>query len=126
MENNIMKKVAEITALLTLIGMFFAVFFFVEKRYAQKDEIKRISLQLLLLDRRLELQINSDKMQSTQDRIWQLQDKFEENPDHPLAKVTNNEIRILEQELESFKDMEIKLFNQIQDIEEKIRHGQQK
>jgi hypothetical protein len=122
--NNIMKKVVEITAVLTLIGMFFAAFFFIEQRYTQKDETKRISQQLLLLDRRLEQQINSNKMQSTQDRIWQLQDKIQENPDNPLTKITNNEIRILQKELESYREMELKFINQIQDLEEKVKHGE--
>lgn len=119
-----MKKVVEITAVLMLIGMFFAAFFFIEKRYTQKDETKRISQQLLLLDRRLEQQINNDRMQSTQDRIWQLQDKIQENPSDSLTKAANNEIRILQQELKSYREIEIKLINQIQNLEEKVKHGE--
>jgi len=119
-----MKKVSEITAVLMLIGTFFAAFFFIEQRYTQKDETKRISQQLLLLDRRLEQQINSDKMQSTQDRIWQLQDKIQENPGDPLTKAANTEIRILQKELESYREMEIKFINQIQNLEEKVKHGE--
>jgi archaellum component FlaC len=82
--------VAKILSILTIIGMAFGVFFYVDAHYAKCAEVKAI-------ERRLDYKIESDKLTATQARLWSLEDRYGSDPD----KVQNPEIKQQMKELKS-------------------------
>lgn len=82
---NIIKK---ITALATLIGIIFGVYFYFEARYAKAADVQQI-------EKRLDYKILKDQYFDIQQRIWLLTDRYGENPEDKTIKA---ELRSLEQE----------------------------
>jgi len=58
-----------IISLLTIIGICFGAYIYIENRYALSEEVKKI-------EQRLDYKITSDQIQSKQQRIWGLEDRY--------------------------------------------------
>lgn len=78
----------------TLIGMIFAVFFFIDSRYALLEEVKKI-------EKRLDYKIVSDQVMSIQERIWRIEDRYPDSKSRP--ETVNEEYRNLNTSLELLK-----------------------
>ncbi len=81
---------SRIIAILTLIGMAFAVFFWADARFAKCEMVKAI-------ERRLDYKIEADKLSASQARLWSLEDRYGSNPD----KVQNPEVKQQMKELKA-------------------------
>lgn len=75
-----------ITGLLILFGVMFGTYQFFEKRYALAEEMKKI-------EKRIDYKILSDQLQTTQERIWKIDDRFQGKP---MDETTKEEMRALE------------------------------
>ena len=58
-----------IISILTIVGIAFGAYFYIENRYALSDELKQV-------EKRLDYKILSDQHNSIQHRIWQIQDRL--------------------------------------------------
>lgn len=94
-----MELIGKITAIASLIGLVFAVYFFNEGRYAYAKDLKSI-------EQRLEYKIQADQLNSTKERYWNLQERFGDN-----CEDCNNEKK---KEMKELKD-------QIEEIKENIK-----
>jgi hypothetical protein len=87
---------------MTLIGMCFGVYFYVDTRYALAEELKKVS-------QRLDYKMKSDQEIAIKERIWKIEDKYGFNPKDPVIK---EELRNLKNDLsgvnEQIKVMEKK------------------
>ena len=77
-----------ISGLIVLIGLCFGVYFFFENRYALAEELKKTQ-------QRLEEKIQSDRLNSVQERIWKIQDRIGNKKPNDNEK---EEIRRLKEE----------------------------
>ncbi len=59
-----------IIAVLTILSFAFAAFFWIDNYYANSEDVKK-------LEKRLDYKIISDQVQSIQQRIWIITDRFE-------------------------------------------------
>jgi ribosomal protein S15P/S13E len=93
----IRKNVSPITTLIVFTASIFGVYFWLENHYAQSEELQLLEqkytkeLQLLArshreLERRYEIGIRQDHRRYLQERIWQLEDRLEQNPNDITAK----------------------------------------
>lgn len=82
-----------IIAVLTILGFTFGAYFYLDNRYALSEDVKSI-------EKRLDYKIASDQLQSVQERIWQIEDRFQGNKMDPTTK---EEIRNLEMQKEQLK-----------------------
>ena len=67
-------KLAPILTVLTIIGMAFGVYFFLDATFAKCAEVKAI-------ERRLDYKIESDTLNTLQERLWKMEDRYGPNPD---------------------------------------------
>lgn len=58
-----------IVSLLTLIGIIFGGYFYIDTRYALSETVDKIS-------QRLDYKILDDRLKSVQERLWQLDDRY--------------------------------------------------
>lgn len=96
------KLITSIIGLMTLIGIIFSVYFWMDDRYANAETVKKI-------EQRLDYKIKSDQAQSIRERIWRIEDKFGSTPSNPIVK---EELRKLQFDLNEIngqvKEMEKK------------------
>ncbi len=59
-----------IIAILTILAFAFGGFFWIDAHYASCEDVKKI-------EKRLDYKILSDQLQSIQQRIWTIKDRFE-------------------------------------------------
>ncbi len=83
-----------IIALLTIIGITFGVYFYMEKRYALADELTKVT-------QRLDEKIDSDRYNQIQDRIWKIQDRYRNKQ---MEDTVKEELRQLEKEKEELNN----------------------
>jgi hypothetical protein len=88
--------ISRIVYILTLIGMSFAVYFFVDHQYAKCADVKTI-------ERRLDYKIESDKSVAMQDRLWKLEDRYGSDPEKVGDKTIGQHMKELKVDLESQK-----------------------
>jgi hypothetical protein len=62
-------KIGAIVTVLTIVGMAFGIYFFLDANYAKCQDVKAI-------ERRLDYKIESDKLSTSQDRLWKLEDRY--------------------------------------------------
>jgi hypothetical protein len=74
----------------SLIGMVSGTVYFLDARFAKCAEVK-------IIERRLDYKIESDKLNTTQGRLWALEDRYGSNPD----AVLNPEVKQQMKELKS-------------------------
>lgn len=79
-----MKKIATI---LTILGMAFTAFFFFDNRYALSESME-------VLEQRLDYKIVSDQQMTVMERVWKLEDRYE---DREMPDSVKEEIRTLEE-----------------------------
>lgn len=79
-----------ITGILILFGIMFGAYQFFEKRYALAEEVKKI-------EKRIDYKIISDQMQTIQERIWKIEDRFQKKE---MDDTTKEEMRSLEKKKE--------------------------
>jgi hypothetical protein len=84
-----MKLIAGVISIMTLLGMFFAAYCWLDSNYASAETVKAI-------EQRLDYKIKTDQEQSIQERIWKIKDKFGEKPKDLIIK---EELRKLENDL---------------------------
>lgn len=65
------KLIQHAIALLALVSMLFGGYFYVDSRYALAGDVKNLS-------ERLENKIIEDKLSNIQQRIWKIDDRYEE------------------------------------------------
>ena len=75
-----------ITGLLILFGIMFGTYQYFENRYALAEEVKKI-------EKRIDYKILSDQLQTTQERIWKIEDRFQKKQ---MEETTKEELRTLE------------------------------
>ncbi len=87
------EKLAAIIAILTIIGIIFGVYFYIENRYALAEELKKTQ-------QRLDYKIISDQFQAIQERIWKIKDRVGEKPKDQTIK---EELQKLESDKKSLE-----------------------
>ncbi len=75
-----------IIAILTILGFAFGAFFYIDGHYANCEDVKKI-------EKRLDYKILSDQLQSIQQRIWTIKERFE---GRKMDKTTTEELQQLE------------------------------
>jgi len=95
------ETIGLITAIIVLIGLVFGVYFWLEKRYALAEEMKKI-------EQRLDYKILADQLQAIQERIWQIMDRFK---NREMDQTVQEELRVLEMQKEQ-KQNQIKMYEQ--------------
>ena len=93
---------AKAISILTLIGMAFGVFFYLDTHYAKCAEVKAI-------ERRLDYKIESDKLNATQDRLWTMEDRYGPDPDKVVDPTVRQRMKELKSDLVTIKDRVNKL-----------------
>lgn len=87
-------------ALATFITILFSGFFWLENHYASASELAQ-------LEQRFEIKIRSDSLRETNARIWQLEERLQENPNDITAKEDLRELKAdkdkIENELDALK-----------------------
>lgn len=95
-----MKKieptVKALIAIITLIGIVFSIYFYMEKRYALAEDVQK-------LEQRLDYKITTDQLKDVQNRMWVLEDRYYKKE---MSDSTKEEYRRL---LEDKKLLEEKL-----------------
>jgi hypothetical protein len=64
-----MKIVGSIIAILTLFGILFGTYRYIDSRYALAEEVKKV-------EQRLDYKILDDQLNATQQRIWIIKERF--------------------------------------------------
>ena len=80
--------------ILTILGFAFGAYFYIENRYALSQELEKTK-------QRLEYKIVGDQIQSIQDRIWKIIDRFQKKE---MDETTKEELRSLEVNKEKLND----------------------
>lgn len=81
--NSWKRYVQSAIGILTLVGLLFSAYFFVDARFAKCADVQHI-------ERRLEYKIENDQLIGMQQRIWSLDDRY---PDISKAPVSVQEQR---------------------------------
>lgn len=84
------KTVQSILAIITLVSTAFGVYFYVDNKYALANDLEKVK-------QRLEYKIVSDHVQSIQDRIWKIEDRFQKKK---MDDTTKEEYRKLQADKE--------------------------
>ncbi len=87
------EKLTAIIAILTIIGIVFGVYFYIENRYALAEELKKTQ-------QRLDYKILTDKFDAIQERIWKIKERSGEKP---RDKTIKEELQKLESDKELLK-----------------------
>jgi hypothetical protein len=88
---------SRIIAILTIIGMAFGVFFYLDSNYAKCAEVKAI-------ERRLDYKIESDKLTTTQGRLWRMEDRYGADPDKIQDKDVRQQMKELKVDIDVQKE----------------------
>lgn len=91
------KLTQSIIGLITIIGIIFSVYFFMDNKYAKAEEVKQ-------LEQRFEHKITSDALKATQNRLWQLEDKYGRDIDKIKDSDVRKEMKELREEIEMQKE----------------------
>lgn len=80
--------IKKITGILVLTGICFSVFFFFEGRYALSETVQKI-------EQRLDNYILEDRYNAIQERIWRIEDRYE---DKKMPEIVKENLRLLKVE----------------------------
>ena len=92
--------VSKIIGILTLISICFGTYFFLEKHYALKTEHEALAAEVVKVKERLDYKILSDQLSATQNRLWQLEDRYQNKK---MDNTANEEYRSLKEQKDSLK-----------------------
>ena len=67
-----------IISIFTIIGIAFGAYFYIDNRYALSQEVKKI-------EQRLDYKIIADQLQTKQERIWKISDRYPDSQKMPPA-----------------------------------------
>lgn len=95
-----MKIIASAISLITLIGLCFSYFFWMDNRYAQAQYVRAVEQKARILEQRLDYKIISDRVAAIEERIWKIKSREGENPKSVVAK---EELMHLNKDLEVAK-----------------------
>lgn len=90
-------NVNPILTVLSLAGVLFAAFFWLENHFAKLE-------RLLQLERRVELKVTTDRLQAVQNRLWTLEDRI--RTDHHDQTATEEVRKLMEEKDELRKKLE--------------------
>jgi hypothetical protein len=85
----------------SILGMAFGAYFYIETNYAKAAEVAQV-------EQRLDYKIKSDQSKEIQQRIWQLDDRYEKKA---MPEAVKEEYRRIEEEKKQLDD-EIKSLRQ--------------
>lgn len=88
-----MKTIGSIIGVLTLFGIFFGAYQYMESRYALSEEVKKI-------EQRLDYKIMVDQFKAVQQRIWTIEDRFQNKQ---MDQTTKDELRQLQTDRDQMK-----------------------
>lgn len=91
------KFTQSIIGLITIIGIVFSAYFFVDNKYAKAGEVRQ-------LEQRFEHKITTDALKSTQNRLWQLEDKYGSDINKIRDSGVKKEMKELKEEIEMQKE----------------------
>lgn len=77
--SRVKRIISPTITLATFITILFGGFFWLENHYASASELAQ-------LEQRFEIKIRSDSLRETNARIWQLEERLQENPNDITAK----------------------------------------
>lgn len=87
------KLLSPCIALFTLMGLVFGAYFYIDARYALSATVKQI-------EQRLDYKIVSDQYNENQKRLWQIQDRYE---NQVIPHDVQEQIRELKQQQENLQ-----------------------
>ncbi len=87
------KLIGGLLALLTLVGICYGVLFWMDERYASSKEVVQIA-------QRLDYKIMADQLQSIQERIWRIEDRYRNKPMDDTAREELRQLRELKAQIE--------------------------
>lgn len=91
------KFTQSIIGLITIVGIVFSVYFFVDNKYAKAGEVRQ-------LEQRFEHKITTDSLKATQNRLWQLEDKYGRDIDKVKDSDVRKEMKELKEDIEMQKE----------------------
>jgi chromosome segregation ATPase len=95
--------ITNIVGILTIAGLLFGGYFFIDSRYALAQTVAQV-------EKRLDQKIVSDQLDQTQSRIWKLEDRYPKQDKMP----------------ESVKEEYRNLQDQKQKLQDKVKNTDQK
>ncbi len=94
----IKEQVTPIITLVTLIGVIFTGYFWIDNRYARAQAVEQ-------LNQRFELKLKEDTRTQIQERIWKLQDRLAQQPSDMTAKEQLRELEVQKDNLDKEIDI---------------------
>lgn len=91
------KLTQSIIGLIAFVSIIFSVYFFIDNKYAKAGEVRQ-------LEQRFEHKITTDALKSTQNRLWQLEDKYGRDIDKVRDSDVRKEMKELREEIEMQKE----------------------
>ena len=85
--------ITKIISIFTLLGFTFGIYFYIDSHYAKCADVK-------IIEQRLDYKIESDKLITTQERLWKLEDRFGSDPDKIQDQVMRQRMKELKSEIE--------------------------
>ena len=82
------KYLTTIISVLTIFGIIFGAYLYIDNRYALSEELNKVN-------QRLDYKIKSDQLNAVQQRIWNFDDRYQKKG---MDNVTTNEYRALQQQ----------------------------
>jgi hypothetical protein len=98
------KTIASAIALMAIIGSVFGAYFYIDNKYALSQELKRT-------EQRLEGKIISDQLNSVQDRIWKIEDRYDN-------KIMDSTVK---EEYRKLQQQKIDLNNDLNNINKSVK-----
>lgn len=90
-----MKLIINLTAILTLFGIFFGAWVYLNDAHASKDEFSEFSSKvekyMVVMDLRMDHKIISDQREAYQERVWEYERQLNDNPDDVDLKIKKQE-----------------------------------
>ena len=75
-----------IIGMITITGTVFTI----DSRYAKQDQVEIIKEEIRVVDKRLDLKIMKDRADYLQERIWKMEDRYE---DREIPKEVKDNVR---------------------------------
>lgn len=79
--STLQKVIGIIIGIFTIVGIFFGAFKYIDGNYAKayqtEEQIKQTTKQIKMVENRLDYKITSDQVQSINQRMWQIEDRYE-------------------------------------------------
>jgi len=89
-----------IIAILTILGFAFGAWFYIDGKKADCEDVKKVEETVKKVEKRLDYKILSDQLESTQERIYKIKDRYENKKMDETSKERLHELEQKKEELD--------------------------